>query len=152
MTQVNEAFALDANGNPVTYKGMMVTKKVRAYTGAAGLGAQGAATLFTVTGDIIGTLIAVCSEDLAGALATIEAGIAGNTAALIAQTTATNIDVGEIWVDTGPATIESVPADKIIAAGTDVIETIATADITDGTLIYYLIWAPLSADANVVAA
>lgn len=154
MSAVNtaEAFILDANGFPVSYNGRIVSRKTLAYTGAAGLGAQGATTLFTVTGDVIVTLFAVCSESLAGASATIEAGISGNTAALLAQTTATDIDAGEIWVDTGPATVEPIPGDKILTNGADIIETIGTADITDGTITYYCAWVPLSAGASVVAA
>src|ERR1043165_8130978 len=107
MPNVAEAFILDANGNPVSYNGHIVTKKTVAFTGAAGLGAQGATVRFTVTGDVIATVFAVCSEDLAGASATIEVGISGNTAALLPQTTATQIDTGEVWVDTGPATVEA---------------------------------------------
>jgi len=151
MTLIAGAFSRDANGVPITNKGLVVTK-VRAYTGAAGLGAQGASTLFTVTGDVSIGIFANCSEDLAGANATIEVGISGNTAALIAQTTATTIDNGEIWLDTSPATVENYPTEKLLIAGTDIIETIATNDITDGTLTFYCVWFPFSADANVVAA
>lgn len=149
---VAEAFVLDANGFPVSYNGHLITKKTIAYTGAAGLGAQGATTLFTVTGNVIATVFAVCSEDLAGATATIEVGISGNTAALLPQSTATDIDAGEVWVDTGPATIEGVPSDKILTNGTDIIETVATADITNGTITYYCAWVPLDTGASVVAA
>ena len=149
---VAEAFILDANGNPVSYNGRLVTKKTIAYDGSAGLGAQGATTLFTVTGDVIATVFATCSEALAGASATIEVGITGNTAALLPQSTATDIDAGEVWTDTGPATIEGVPTDKILTNGTDIIETIGTADITDGTITYYCAWAPLAVGASVVAA
>lgn len=151
MAQILAAFHRDANGVPITEKGL-IASKARAYTGAAGLGAQGAATLFTVTGTLIVSVFAVCSEDLAGATATIEVGIAGNTAGLIAQTTATDIDNNEVWVDTAPATIEAPVADRIIGAGQDIIETIGTADITDGTLTFYALWHPVSSDANLVAA
>lgn len=151
MTQVLGRFRRDANGVPITYKGM-IESKVRAYTGAAGLGAQGATTLFTVTGDVMVAIFANCSEDLAGANATIEVGISGNTAALIAQTTATTIDNGEIWLDASPATVENYPTEKLLIAGTDIIETIATADITDGTLTFYAMWIPISEDGNLVAA
>jgi hypothetical protein len=147
-----EAFILDANGNPVSYNGHLVASKTIAYTGAANLGAQGATTLFTVTGDVAASIFAVCTEDLAGATATIEVGISGNTAALIAQTTATNIDNGEVWATTSPANPLAVPADKVIAAGADIIQTVGTADITDGTLTYYCLWVPLTVGASVVAA
>lgn len=151
MTQVSASFSRDANGIPIGTDGIIVSK-TRAYTGAAGLGAQGASTLFTVTGDVIVNVFAVCTENLAGATATIEIGISGNTAALIAQTTATEIDLGEVWVDNAPATVEALPGAKILTNGTDIIETIATADITDGTVIFYCAWRPLSQDSNLVAA
>jgi hypothetical protein len=143
------AFNRDANNVPIANKGFIVTKTI-AYNGT--VGAQGAATLFTVTGDVIVSIFAKCTEDLAGVNATIEVGISGNTASLIAQTTATTIDSGEIWLDTSAATVESVPAEKLLVGGTDIIETIATADITDGTLTYYCLWYPLSSDAEVTAA
>lgn len=149
---VAEAFVLDANGNPISYQGMLFTKKTIAYTGAASLGAQGATTLFTVTGDVIATVFAVCSESLAGANATIEVGVSGDTACFIAQSTGTDIDNGEVWVDTAPGKTQPIPAAQVIAGGADIIETIATADITDGTLTYYCAWAPLTVGASVVAA
>lgn len=151
MANILSAFSRDANGVPITTHGIVSSKTIE-YTGAANLGAIGATTLFTVTGDVLVTLFAVCSEDLAGATATIEAGIAGNTAALIAQTTATEIDNGEVWIDTAPATIEALPSHKIITNGTDIIQTVATAAVSNGTLTYYCIWSPLSATGNVVAA
>lgn len=151
MTLATGAFSRDANGIPITTDGIIVSKS-KAYTGAAGLGAQGAATLFTVTGDVIVGLFAVCSENLAGAGATLEVGIVGNTAALLAQTTGTNIDAGHVWIDNAPATVEALPSPKILTNGTDIIETIATNDVTDGTLTYYAFWRPLSSTGNVVAA
>lgn len=152
LPNVAQAFVLDANGNPITYNGHLVASKTIAYTGATGLGAQGATTLFTVTGDVIASVFAVCSEDLAGATATIEVGVSADTASFIAQTTATNIDNGEVWVDTIPGKNQPVPADQVIAGGADIIETIATADITNGTLTYYCLWVPLNASSSVVAA
>lgn len=152
MTSIESTFRRDANGVPITQHGILVSK-VRTYTGAASLGAAGAATLFTVTGDVITNIFAVCTSDLTvSGAATIEVGIVGNTAALIAQTTASTIDASEIWLDTGPATVETLPSEKILVAGTDIIETIATADVTGGVLTYYCLWSPLSSDGNVVAA
>lgn len=152
MAQILSAFSRDANGVPITYKGLIVTKS-RAYDGGSGTGAAGATTLFTVTGDVLVAVFGVCSEDLVSAGGgTVEIGISGNTAALIAQTTATGIDNGEVWVDNSPATVESYPTEKILTGGTDIIETIGTADVTDGTLTMYCVWIPLSSDGNVVAA
>jgi len=151
MPTASSSFNRDGNRIPITSKGLIASKTI-AYAGTAGKGAQGATTLFTVTGDVTAAVFAKCTEDLAGASATIEVGISGNTAALIAQSTATNIDTGEIWLDTSPATVESTPTEKLLIGGTDIIETVATADITDGTLTYYCLWSPLSSDGDVIAA
>jgi hypothetical protein len=143
---------IDRNHKVIGSNEAFKESKAVAFTGAAGLGAQGTVSLFTVTGTVLMSLFAVCSENLAGASATIEVGISGNTAALLAQTTATDIDSGEVWIDNAPATVEALPSSRILAAGTDVIATVATADITDGTLTFYALWRPLSDDGLVEAA
>lgn len=142
-------FTRDANHVPITSVGLTVSKDI---TYAAGTtGATGATTLFTVTGVVAVRVFAVCSSDLtSGGSATIEVGIAGNTAALIAQTTATGIDTGEFWIDTGPATIELLPNPSLCKS--NIIQTIGTTTITGGTLSYYCIWVPISSDGDVVAA
>ena len=152
MTQIESTFMRDANGVPITNHGL-IAKVSRAFTGAAELGAAGATTLFTVTGSVIAAIVGVCTADLTvtGA-ATIEVGISGNTAALVAQTTASTIDGGELWVDGTPASVVSLPSSKVLTNGTDIIETIATADIDGGALTYYCLWNPLSSDGDVVAA
>lgn len=151
MAQILSAFSRDANGVPITTDGIIVSKTI-AYDGTTGAGESDDSpiTLFTVTGDVLVNVFAVCSENLAGA-GNIEVGIAGNTAALIAQTAAADIDSGEVWVDNAPATIEALPTSYVLTGGTDIIETIS-ADITDGTLTYYCIWRPLNSTGNVVAA
>lgn len=110
-------------------------------------------TLFTVTGTVKMKLFATCTTLLAGATATIEVGTALTTAGLIAQTTATNIVANEIWHDATPdASIElwSVATEKIVRQ--NVIQTVGTANITSGVLVYHCIWTPISLDGNVVAA
>lgn len=110
--------------------------------------------LFTVTGTVLVKLFATCSVNLAsGGAATVEVGTALSTAGLIAQTTATNIDAGEIWHDATPdASIElsTVLTEKIV--NQDINQKVATADITAGTITYHCIWKPISRDGNVVAA
>lgn len=116
-------------------------------------GSAAAHDLFTVTGDVLVRVFAVCSADLtSGGAATIEVGIAGNTAALIAQTTATGIDQGEIWVDNAAATVEALPATQILTEGSDVIYTVGTTTVTGGTMTFYCLWRPLSVGSSVVAA
>lgn len=141
---------------PVTtsYGGRLATKTV-AFTGAAGLGAVGTVNLFTVTGNVFMKIFGVCTENLAAAGGTIEVGTANNTAALIAQTTSTAIDANEIWYNNTPVaevTASSNITEKLVANGADVIATIATNDITDGTIVFYCYWEPLTSTGSVVAA
>ena len=110
------------------------------------------ATLFTVSGTVLATVFAVCSVDLVGASATVEVGISGNTAALIAQTTATDIDANEVWIDNAPATVEALPDPRILTNGTDIIQTVGTANVTAGVITYYCLYRPLTNTSSVVAA
>lgn len=92
---ITQFFTRDANFVPITGLGLIASKAIT-YIGAT-TGAIGATTLFTVTGVVGVRLLAVVSGvDITGA-GLIEAGVAGNTAALLAQTTGTTLDVGEIW-------------------------------------------------------
>lgn len=111
------------------------------------------ATLYTVTGTILLRLLAKCTVNLAGTSATLEVGTALSTATLIAQSTATDIDVSEIWHDATPdnsVEATTVLVQKIIAQ--DVIQTVATANITSGAIQYTALWFPLSSGATIVAA
>jgi len=146
----DQFFQRDANHVPITNLGLMASKAIT-YS-ALTTGATGATTLFTVTGVVAVRLFAVVSGvDLTGS-GTLEAGISGNTAALLAQVNATALDVGEIWTDNAPSTVEGLPALQILAAGTDIIQTIGTDTVTAGTLTYYCLWSPISEDGNLVAA
>lgn len=143
------AFPRDDNDVPITGIGLIATKAIT-YVGAT-TGAVGATTLFTITGNVAIRVFAVCSgTDLTGS-GTLEVGISGNTAAIIAQTAATAIDVGEIWYGTNPPTVGVMP-NQLILAGTDIIQTIATDTVTAGTLTYYCLWYPISTNGNVTAA
>lgn len=141
-------FQRDGNFVPITNLGLTASKAIT-YS-ALTTGATGATTLFTVTGTVAVRIFALCSSDLTGASATLEVGISGNTAALIAQTTGTTIDTGEFWATTSPATVLALPALTLVAA--DIIQTIATQAVTGGVLTYYCVWSPISSDGNVVAA
>jgi hypothetical protein len=113
------------------------------------------ATLFTVTGDVILRIIGICKTNLAGATATLEVGLTGNTATLIAQSTATDIDADEIWHDATPdakVELNSVAGARIISGGQDVIQTVGTANITSGVVEYYCFWRPLSSTGLVESA
>ncbi len=107
-------------------------------------------TLFTVTGNAIVTVFGVCDTNIAGA-GTMEVGVAGNTAGIIAQiANAEDLDDGDIWVDATPAVgVEAIPTTKIINDGADIILTIGTTDLTAGVVDFYCLWRPLSSDADI---
>jgi hypothetical protein len=112
-------------------------------------------TIFTVTGEVLVNVVAVCKVNLAGVGATIEIGVTGDTAEIIAQTTATDIKAGELWHDASPDTScesASVITEKIIVGGADIIGNIETANITSGSITFICGWFPISSDGNVVAA
>ena len=120
-------------------------------------GAQAAYTIYTVTGDVQMQVFGLCQVTLTSAGApTIELGIAGNTAALIAQTAGLDLDQYETWQDNAP---EANPGDVstahgswfAIANGADVIMTIGTADLTAGDIDFHAFWRPLSSDGDVTA-
>ncbi len=125
-----------------------------AFDGDAGSGAVGTVNVFTVTGAVLLRLVCVCTETLVEGVGggTIEAGIAGDTADVIAQTVSANIAVGEVWHDAAPdSAIEdiSVMADRVIGNGNDLILTVAGQDVTDGTLAFAVFWTPVTAGASV---
>jgi len=139
---------------PVTtsYSGRKETKTITYVAGTTG--AVGAHTLFTVTGNVFAKIFGVCTVDVTGA-GTNEVGVANNTAALIAQTTGTAIDAGEVWFDATPivgvTAVTNIP-EKLIVNGADIIETIAGATLTGGVVTYYCYWSPLDNTSSVVAA
>jgi len=118
-------------------------------------GAQAAYTLFAVTGTVFAQVFGVCQTLMdSGGGATIEVGIAGNTAALIAQTTATDLDQYETWQDASPeanpGAVDLTGRSFILAEGDDVILTVGTADLTAGKIDFYCLWSPLSTNGMVV--
>jgi hypothetical protein len=112
------------------------------------------AVLFTVTGAVRLKLLAICEVDLASSGGTLSVGVTGAATALIASTTASAIDEGEIWHDNSPdASHEAttVLADKIIS-DTEIIQTAGTANITAGRIRYTAMWYPLTFGAQVTPA
>jgi hypothetical protein len=146
------AAAQDRDGNFQIIGSNEAFKLESTWTFVAGTtGAVGAHTLFTVTGNVLATIFGVCDTNLTegGATTTIEAGIAGNTAGLLAQINATALDDGELWVDNTPATIGALPGMKALNDGSDIILTIGTNTVTAGAVDFYCLWRPLSSDGNI---
>jgi hypothetical protein len=114
-------------------------------------------TLFTVTGEVIVRIVAVCTTNLGfDANATIEVGIGGGSE-IIATTdlTAQALTAKEIWHDATPdSEIEAISVLKeyIITDGNDITLDCGVANVTSGVIKFYCLWTPLSSDGNVVAA
>ena len=113
-------------------------------------GDQAAHTVFTVTGNVLVSCFGVCDTNIVGA-GTMELGVTGNTAGLIAQiANATTLDDGDVWVDADTAVgVGSIPAAKVLNDGNDIILTIGTADLTAGVVDLYCLWRPLSSGSSV---
>lgn len=131
-----------------------ISKTVVFAAGTTGKQSTGTFKIATVTGTVALQCFGVCSVDLVSAGGgTLAVGTALSTAGLIAQTTATAIDAGEIWHDATPdSSIEltSVVTKKIVTQ--DINYLIGTADISAGTITFYIRWTPISSDGNVVIA
>jgi len=116
-------------------------------------GATGAHTVFTVTGDNVVTAFATCDTNLAGA-GTIELGVAGNTAGLIAQIAdATDLDDGDNWIDATPEVgLSALPGAFLVNDGADIILTVGVTAITAGHINIYLLYRPLDTDSTISVA
>lgn len=126
---------------------------------SGGTGAQGTATnVFVVTGQVLVIYIAPhCLTSLteSAGTPTLALGVPGAVPVFVAATTATNIDDGDWWTDTGPA----AKGDPLAASNKDIaitgnIQTVVagTNNISAGVIEFTAYWRPLSADGNLVAA
>jgi hypothetical protein len=119
---------------------------------AATTGSIAAHTLFTVTGNVLVSVFGVCDTTLNDAGApTIEVGVTGNTAVLIAQSVAKSLADGEVWVDATMTRVGcgAVPTMQVLNDGNDIILTIGTATVSSGVIDFYCLWRPLSSDGKV---
>ena len=124
--------------------------------------------IVTVTGNVRVRILCECTVTLedAGDTATLILGIAGNTAAFLASTSAggagaaNQLDAGEIWIDATPADLGTALItsaaggaiiDAVVVGGYDIGYTIGTEALTAGTLIFHVWWSPLSATGACVA-
>lgn len=117
-------------------------------------GANASKKIFDVTGDVLVRIFGVCTVDLVGA-GTLEVGVTGNTAALIAQIAdATGLDIGDIYNDATPVLgvelLSNILGPYLVVNGLDIYEKTAGADITAGQIYYICIWRPLTSASKVV--
>lgn len=126
-----------------------VYTKTITFDGDTGSGAVGTVAVGTVTGSILfHHLTARILTTLVGA-ATLEMGVAGNTAALIAQVAdATDLADGDFWIGaTSPAGVAAAIVDKTVEGS--IILTVASVPITAGKIEVVGFWLPLSADGRI---
>lgn len=117
----------------------------------ASTGKVGTFTLFTVTGTVAVKLYAAVEVDVAGS-GSIEVGTAITTGGLLATTTGTDLDAGEIWHDNSPdASVEAstVTAEKIVSQ--DIQVKVSSNTLTAGRIRFTAIWKPISEDSNLVS-
>ena len=132
--------------------------KTLTFTGAAGFGQAGdTINLFTVTEGVDISLEAFCTVSLTvSAGTTLEVGVAGNTAFIIAQTDPTTIDANEVWHDATPdSTIEllSDASKEVTVYGADIIATVGVGgNITAGVIVFAILYDARTASGLVGAA
>lgn len=129
-----------------------------AFTGAAGAGAVGTVTIFTITGRVFVTkMTAFCTENLAeaAATATIQIGTSSDTDAFFQVQNAVDIDVNE-WMcmaaapAPGAITVPTTAANGYSssqvskALSESVIATIGAQNVTDGTIVFDVWYFPLT--------
>jgi len=131
-----------------------------AFTGAVGNtrgdkdGTKSTQTLFTVTGSVLVRIFGVVTTTLVGA-GTLEVGVVGATAGLIAQVAdATTLATSDIWLAAtsaaGPRLLSDVLGPYIVPNGLTIGEKTAGTDISAGQIYYICIWRPLTSDGKVV--
>jgi len=153
---IDAILPIDAQGNPVP--GILPFRETKRITFAGGTanaigdhdGDLDPFDIFTVTGDVKVYVMGVCKTSLVGA-ATLEVGLVGNTAVLLAQISdVTALDANMAYLDATPALGEGeAPLVHTIGGGLDIIGTVGSANITAGVIDFYCFWYPLSADGKV---
>ena len=115
-------------------------------------------TLFTVTGDVIVRVIAICKTAVASAGGcNISVGITGATAAIIPLTDCTLLAADEIWHDNSPdSKIEPMTiagaVGFVVSSQTITLFVEAGKQVDSGAVAFYCLWTPLSGDGMVGAA
>lgn len=116
---------------------------------------QASHEVFTVTGLVRVRLWVVCTENVAGAGASIQFGYGGVTNGFIATTAAADLDANELWYDATPTTVIDTTATVMIfdyvINGLHIGYEITGGAMTDGTLVFHCVWEPLASGATVVA-
>ena len=124
---------------------MTITKTIT-FTGGAGAGAIGQVPVFSFSGLVhCVKLIPYCTVDLVSSGGTISLGHSLTVNALIAVTTASTVDAGMYWLTATPnnkfITIPALLFNAIYKASMTI--DVLTADVTAGTLVFYMEYYPI---------
>lgn len=140
---------------------LRTARKTITFTGGAGLGAVGANTFFSVTGEVlIALIVPKCETSLTegGATATISLGVTSSVTLICAAMNAVDLDGGEFW-DANAGTSQGVAngvlldaAQKDLAITDDIIVTVGAQTVNGGVLRIELFWMPLSTNGLLVPA
>ena len=140
---------------PVPGSELRHVRKTITFTGAAGAGAVGTITLFTITGRVrLDRMSAFCTVSLVstGGTGKISLGVASSTGALSSNKSADAI-VANDWF-TGASVAAGISTDILYSSFTvdvyllseSLILTVGTADITSGTLVFDAWYRPITDD------
>lgn len=148
----------DAQGNPMPSLEDFFIEKVAPTAFVGGTtnargddgGTNDPFTLFNVVGDVLVGVVGICTVDLTGS-GTVAVGVTGNAGLFMAALAGTSIDANEVWLDGTPAIGKALDSLSfyIVGNGVDIIETIATDNITAGNIYYLAFWRPLTAGSYV---
>ena len=111
--------------------------------------------LFTVNGLVAITAFGICTTDVTGT-GSIQLGIGDSTNVLIASTTGTAIDNGELWDDAIVTRSYDTMSDTVplwlIAYNDHVVYEVTGNTLTGGVVTFYCLWEPISDHATVQSA
>jgi len=120
---------------------------------------SGSYGVFNITGDVRMKVLAICTAGPAGGggQGQLTLGFNGALTNLIGETTANNIDTGEVWMSasTGlalPARPTSVIFDRIVSGYTALKLGVTSESTSTGKIMFYCWWEPLSDGAAVTEA
>lgn len=162
MTTYSTSIDRDANRQVLSSPLPFLAKKTMTFAGGTlndpgdFNGTGNPATLFTVTGDVLVQLVSICKVSLIGA-ATLGLGVSDQPQGLGANLADTSTFLIKMYLGGGSVnyvgTYDNTSIESFVLGGSqDIIQTIGTADITAGQIVYYCFWRPISVDGDVSAA
>ena len=157
---------LDNNRNPITNfdNGIPVRKTID--LSSISTSASSPFDIFTVTGVNLAKVWGVCKTDLVDTTSSISVsiGFSGSTSIVLGETTAIDIDEGELWTrGTGGTflTLGAIDFDSssiaqfVMRDSTDIIGTMTGHDagdgVTSGIIDFYCLYVPMTDEAEITA-